>query len=194
MGDPRKIRSKYSGPGHPWRKARIEEEKKLLQEYGLKTKREIWKALSKLKSISSQAKKLIATRGMQGEKEKKQLLMKLQKLGLIKSGAQLDTVLSLTLKDLLERRLQTRLVRKNLAKSMKQARQFITHEHVLINSKKISAPSYLVLLDEDATISFAQSSSLANQEHPERQITINKPIKKTKVSGAQFHKRKGDKK
>lgn len=194
MGDPRKIRSKYSGPGHPWRKARIEEEKKLLQEYGLKTKREIWKALSKLKSISSQAKKLIATRGMQGEKEKKQLLMKLQKLGLIKSGAQLDTVLSITLKDLLERRLQTRLVRRNLAKSMKQARQFITHEHVLINSKKISAPSYLVLLDEDATISFAQSSSLANQEHPERQITINKPIKKIKDSGAQFHKRREDKK
>lgn len=184
MGDPRKIRSKYSGPGHPWRKARIEEEKKLLHEYGLKSKSEVWKSLSKLKDISSQAKKLIAARGLQAEKEKKQLLAKLQRLGLVKPDAQLDNVLSITLKDILERRLQTRLVRKHFARSMKQARQFITHEHVLVNSKKITSPSYLVLVDHDNSITFSNSSSLVNTEHPERKISLSekvKPVKEKKV-------------
>lgn len=182
MGDPRKIRRKYSGPAHPWQKKRIEEEKKILKDYGLKNKTEIWKTSSKLKSFSSQAKKLIATRGEQAEKEKKQLLGKLQRLGLIKQDAKLDDVLSLTLKNLLERRLQTLLVRRHLAKSMKQARQFITHEHVAVNDKKITAPSYLVLVNEEPTMTFVQSSSLSNSEHPERKV-VETPIRKAVAVG-----------
>ena len=39
MGDPRKQRKKFSGPQHPWNKARIDEEKVLLTTYGLKNKK-----------------------------------------------------------------------------------------------------------------------------------------------------------
>jgi len=170
MGDPRKIRRKYSGPGHPWQKKRIEEEKKLLEAYGLKTKREIWKTESKLKSFSSQAKKLIASIGPQAEKEKKQLLSKLHRLGLVKSDAKLDDVLSLTINNLLERRLQTILVKRSMARSMNQARQFIVHEHVLVNNKKITAPSFLVSLDAQENISFSPSSVLSKVDHPERVV------------------------
>ena len=38
MGDPVRIKKKFSKPSHPWRKEKIEEEKILLDDYGLKNK------------------------------------------------------------------------------------------------------------------------------------------------------------
>ena len=73
MGDPKKIRKKYNTPMHPWEGKRIEEEKGLLREYGLKNKKEIWKMRAVLKGFSDQAKKLITATGVQAEKEKQQL-------------------------------------------------------------------------------------------------------------------------
>ncbi|MDP7610203.1 MAG: 30S ribosomal protein S4, partial [Candidatus Woesearchaeota archaeon] len=43
MGDPKKQRKKYSKPSHPWQTERIEVEKVLMKEYGLKNKKEIWR-------------------------------------------------------------------------------------------------------------------------------------------------------
>jgi small subunit ribosomal protein S4 len=170
MGDPRKIKSKYAGPGHPWQRARLEEERGLVREYGLATKRELWKANSKLKTFANQAKRLIALRTVQADLEKKQLLDRVARLGLLKSGAKLDDVLAITLKDLLNRRLQTLVLKKGMARTPRQSRQFIVHEHVMIGPKKISAPSYLVPVEEEAQISFVANSSLASVEHPERAI------------------------
>lgn len=45
---------------------------------------------------------------------------------------------------LLERRLDNVLVRLGFAKTRAQARQFVTHKHVLVNGKKLNIPSYLV--------------------------------------------------
>jgi small subunit ribosomal protein S4 len=170
MGDPRKFKSKYSGPGHPWQRARLEEEGVLAREYGLATKRELWKVASKLKTFASQAKRLIALRTVQSEREKKQLLDRVARLGLLPAGAKLDDVLALTVKDLLNRRLQTVVLKKGLARTPRQARQFIVHEHILVGSKKVSAPSYLVPVSEENLVSFVSNSSLANPEHPERAI------------------------
>jgi hypothetical protein len=36
IGDPRKSRKKWERPGHPWIKARLEEEMRLLGAYGLR--------------------------------------------------------------------------------------------------------------------------------------------------------------
>ncbi|MBW3002083.1 30S ribosomal protein S4 [Candidatus Woesearchaeota archaeon] len=170
MGAPRKLRRKFSGPGHPWQKARIDEEKALKKEYGLKNKSEIWKHNSKLKNFAKQAKRLVALQGEQAEKEKKQLLERLQKLGLISAGADTEAVLSLTIKDILERRLQTIVYRKGLANSMRQARQYISHAHILVGGKQIKAPGYIVKTEEEPTITFVEASALSNPEHPERQI------------------------
>jgi small subunit ribosomal protein S4 len=168
MGDPKRIRRKFVGPGHPWQKERIEVEKQLLYDYGLKNKAEIWKMNSKMKDFGGQAKRLIASRGVQADKETKQLLARLSSLGLLTTAADLDDVLGLTVENLLDRRLQTVLVKKGLARSQKQARQFITHRHVLIGGKVITSPSDLVRLSEEAVITFAVRSALANDEHPER--------------------------
>lgn len=170
MGDARRFRNKYSGPGHPWQQARIEQEKSLVTEFGLKTKRELWKADSKLKGFASQAKRLIALRTSQAEIEKKQLLDRLHRLGLLPGTAQLNDVLGLGVKDVLNRRLQTLVFKKGLARTPVQARQFIVHEHVMVGAKKMSAPSYLVPASDEAQISFVGKSTLANPEHPERDI------------------------
>lgn len=168
MGSPRKIRKKFSGPAHPWQKDRILAEKELQQEYGLRRKYEIWKMNSMLKNFTRQAKNLITLRSKQVEKERTQLLNKLNSLGLISKDAKVEDILALTLKDIMERRLQTLVFKKNLASTVKQARQFIVHEHISLGDKTVTSPSYLVPVEEEAIIRFAGSSLLADVSHPQR--------------------------
>ena len=144
MGDIKKQKKKFSKPSHPWQKDRIEAEKEVLKRYGLRRKNEIWKMDSLLRKFLNRAKTIIAQRSPQSEFEKKQMLDRLYSLGLLKEGARVEDVLNLTLNDIMERRLQTLVVRKHLALTMLQARQFITHEYVAIGTKKITAPSYLL--------------------------------------------------
>ena len=168
MGDPKKARKKYSTPPHPWNKDRIGLEKTLTKEYGFKNKKEIWKISSLLKNFAKQAKTSIVVSTKQAELEKKNLIDKLIRLGLIKQGGQIDDILSLTIKDFCERRLQTLSVRKNLARSLKQARQFIAHGHISIGNKKVTSPNYLVTIEEEAQLCYTSSPALTNNEHPER--------------------------
>ena len=152
MGDPKKQRKKFSKPSHPWQKERIEAEKKILKQYGLRRKYEIWKMDSMLKKFLHRAKTIIGERTQQSELEKKQLLSRLYLLGLLKKDSKMEDVLNLSLKDILERRLQTLVYRKELAKSALQARQFITHEHIAVGDRKITSPSYLVSIEEEPKI------------------------------------------
>jgi len=181
MGRPKRQRKKFSTPSHPWQKERILAEKELLKDYGLRRKYEIWKMNSILKNFTNQAKNLITTKTPQSDKERGQLLTKLSSLRLIESNAKIEDVLSLTLKDVMERRLQTLVYKKNLAKSLTQARQFIVHEHVSIGDKTITAPSYLVHLNEEDNVQFTQNSVFADPNHPERVFQEKKQeIKKVK--------------
>ncbi len=194
MGDPRKTRKKYKGPNHPWNKERLEEEKPLVKEYGLKNKKELWKMNSMMKNFSSQAKSLMASTGPQADKEKQQLLAKLVKLGLIDATQNLNDILSLTVRDILERRLQTQLYKKNLSRSMKQARQFITHDHVLVGGKVITSPAYILTVQEETALGFRDNSGLANPEHVERQIiskseSVKKEVKEEKFKGKKEYKK-----
>ncbi len=168
MGDTKKHRKKYNTPNHPWQKERIDEEKALIKEYGLKNKKEIWKFASMLKNFKAQAKKLVVSHSEQAEKEKENLLKRLYKYNLLEEGKGLPSVLEITLKDVLERRLQTQLVRRSLARTVNQARQMITHSHVMVGDMKIDAPSYLITVQEESTIAFAPNSNFFDFEHPER--------------------------
>ncbi|MBI2151286.1 30S ribosomal protein S4 [Candidatus Woesearchaeota archaeon] len=170
MGDTRKFKKKYQTPLHPWNRKSIEDEKVLVKEYGLGKKKELHIAISFLKKYKDIAKKLIADRTAQGAVEKEQMMSKLIRLGLLSSGAKLDNVLGLELKDVLERRIQSRLYRRSLARSMKQARQFIVHGHVAIGNKTITSPSYMLSLVEESSLCFCSASALALEDHPERAI------------------------
>jgi small subunit ribosomal protein S4 len=161
MGDPRKNRKKFQTPMHPWQSARIESEKEIVKKYGIKRKNEIWKMDSQLKSFLKRAKTVIALRTEQSEIEKKQLLDRLSKLGLLKEGdARVENVLNLTLKDVMERRLQTVLVKKQIAQSMLQSRQFITHGIVAVGTRKVTSPSYLVAVSEEPNIRLLKAINL----------------------------------
>jgi small subunit ribosomal protein S4 len=172
MGDPRKRRKKYSTSVHPWNKVEIDRNKLLRREYGLRIRKELLIADSFLKKYKNMAKSLIANETVQGEKEKNQMLDKLQRLGLLSEGVGLDSVLSIEIKDVLERRLQSVICRKSLARTMKQARQFITHRHIVVGDKEITAPSYLVSTEEENKLGFKGKSGLASEDHPERAIPV----------------------
>jgi small subunit ribosomal protein S4 len=127
-------------------KVRIEEENKLVERYGLKNKREIWKADARIDDIRGQAKKLITSSPEQQER----FLGKLRKMGL--RADKIDDVLSLNKEDWLKRRLQSVLSEKKLAKTPKEARQLIAHKHVAINGNIVNVPSYIVPVNEEDEI------------------------------------------
>ena len=128
----------YSRPKKPFDKLRIEEEAEIKKEFGLKSKREIWKADAKVKIMREKAKKLISA----SEEEKQAFFGRLNKIGIKVSS--ISDVLSLDKKDYLKRRLQTVLVDKKFTTTSKSARQLITHKKVMVNGQSINAPSYIV--------------------------------------------------
>ena len=144
MGLARKTRRKYDTPNHPWQAERIDEEKKLIDEYGLTNKKQIWKMSSLLRNFRKQARDIIGLRGERKESSIKILISKLTRLGLLNKDSTTGDVLNLSLRDILERRLQTVVYKMGLANSVKQARQFILHRKVMVNEKVISSPSYLI--------------------------------------------------
>lgn len=176
MGDPRFNRKKYETPKHPWEADRIKEEWELQKKYGLKNKREIWKAKSILRNFRGQARELQAKLRYgdpQAEKQQKLLFKKLTKLGILnEANATLDAVLSLTVEDILRRRLQTVVYLKGLARTPKQARQFIVHGHIAIGDRKVTIPGYLVRVEEEELIDYYKFSPLADEMHPMRPQVI----------------------
>lgn len=187
MGDNKKLRKQYKTPTHPWNKTRILAEAELSKEYGLKNKKEIMRTEFLLSKFKSQAKQLITRTDKQAEVELEQLKQHLFKLGLASGDVQIDNVLDLSVKDLMERRLQTQVVRKGLARSMRQARQFITHGHIMVGSNKLSVPGHLVTVDQEVAIAFSPSSDLASPEHPERKSPedIKKELEEIKQKEAE---------
>lgn len=165
MGDPKRQRKKYSTPRHPWQKDRIEHELQIIGKYGLRNKKEIWKMKTRIETFRGIAKKLLALSAEEAEKKRKELISKLNRLGILLETASLDDILSLTIEDILERRLQTVVVHKGLAKSMHQARQFIIHGHIAIGGRRVTSPSHIVQRKDETELSFAPNSPYANPEH-----------------------------
>ncbi len=168
MGDPKKQKKKFVTPGHPWQKERLDAERVLVKEYAIKNKQELWKTDSIRKGFNIQVKGMIANDSPQSLLEKKQLINKLYNLGLLSDKeTDLDAVLGIELKDLLERRLQTLVFRRGLARTMEQARQFIVHGHILIGGKKVTSPSHLTTRTEEQSLGFAPGSPYSDSDHPE---------------------------
>lgn len=160
----RKQRKKYETPGHPWEKERMDTEDRILRKYGLRRKREIWKAQTILRNFRTQARSLLTKSGTQAELETKQLFSMLQRFGLIKEDATLDDVLGLTVDKIIERYLNWIVYTKGLAKTPKQARQFIVHGHVVIGGRRIKSPTYMVPLEEETLISVLRPPSAQTQQ------------------------------
>ena len=159
MGDPRKLGKKYSRPTKVWDKQRIMEEGKLLREYGLKNMRELWRAVERLRKIRRQARDLQAV-GAEGAEGMAPFMGKLQRLGIVKGEASLDAVLGLTVRDVLDRRLQTLVYKKGLARTINQSRQFIVHGFIGIDGQKVSSPNYIVPVEKETKLHYTKKIDL----------------------------------
>jgi len=170
MGQIKKQKKKYDTPSYPWQAERILEEGKYTKEFGFKNKKEIWKVIAKLKNYKFQVKNYIADKNSGQMKKEKDLLMnKLLKYGLIKKDSKVEDVLDLEPRDLMERRLNTLIFKSRLARSLKQARQFIVHGHISVNGKKITVPSYLVSLEEESKLRISPKLPIMKEEEKKEQ-------------------------
>ncbi|KPK18329.1 MAG: hypothetical protein AMK69_24925, partial [Nitrospira bacterium SG8_3] len=147
-----------------WDVDRIKEEKALKNEYGLANMSELWRAASELKKYRREARRLLSLTEEERRDDAEKILHKLARLGILKEGAVLDDVLSLDAKAVLERRLQTLVVRKGLARTTSQARQLITHGFIAVNGHKISRPGVMVLLENENAISYARPIDISVPE------------------------------
>ncbi len=152
MGDPKKARKQYSRPRSPWRADQLAQELYLLGTFGLRNKRELWKAQTQLSSVRKQARTLLAATQAVRLREEKKLLDSLIRKGLIREGATLDDILSLTVEDMLARRLQSMVFKKGMALSPLHARQLIVHGHITVGDRVITVPGYEVGGPEEGTI------------------------------------------
>ena len=160
MGDPKYPRRVWRKPKRPLNYELKMEELKTLGTFGLRTKRELWKAHTELSRVRHQARSLLALR-QEIREEKEPILMKsLARIGLVSSDATLDDVLNLNANDLLSRRLQTIVTKKLGFKTPYQARQAVIHGHIMIGERKVDIPSYTVTVAEENSIHFTPESKI----------------------------------
>jgi small subunit ribosomal protein S4 len=152
MGDPKKSKKKYSRPRSIWTSDQISSELYVVGSYGLRNKKELWKAQTEIARIRNQARSLLALPIEVRHETETKLLTYLSRLGLATSSSTLDDVLNLKIEDILERRLQTLVMKRSNLKSPYQARQIVVHGHVSIGNRKINLPGYLVKKDEEPQI------------------------------------------
>ncbi|MBT3574121.1 MAG: 30S ribosomal protein S4 [Nitrosopumilus sp.] len=160
MGDPKYPRKVWRKPKRPLNYELKMDELQTLGTFGLRTKRELWKAHTELSRVRQQARSLLAlTQKVRDEKEPI-LLKSLARIGLISNDATLDDVLNLKPTDLLARRLQTIVSNKLGFKTPYQARQAVIHGHIMIGDRKIDIPSYTVTVEEENSVHFTPESKI----------------------------------
>ncbi len=161
MGDPRYPRKVWRKPKRPLNYDLKMDELKTLGGFGLRTKRELWKARTELSRLRQQARSLLALgEEVRGEREPI-LINSLERVGLVKPGSSLDDVLNLQVNDVLARRLQSIVMKKMDFRTPYQARQAVVHGHVMIGERIVDIPSYTVTVDEEDDVRLLPGSPLA---------------------------------
>jgi small subunit ribosomal protein S9e len=151
----------YATPRRPFEKERLDQELKLIGEFGLRNKREVWRVKYALTKIRTAARELLTLDEKDARRlfEGNALLRRLVRIGVLdESKMKLDYVLGLRLEDFLERRLQTQVFKLGLAKSIHHARVLIRQRHIRVRKQVVNIPSFIVRLDSQKHIDFSLKS------------------------------------
>jgi len=169
-------RKKFSRPRKLHDQTRMDAENELKKKYGLKNKKEIWKADAAIERIRDLAKKLITAEAQEQEK----LFLKLNKMGF--KVEKISDVLGLDKEDWLKRRLQSVLVQKKMAKP-REARQLISHKHVAIDGKIVNVPSYIVKTTEEDKIKVFKKVIKPKVEKKIEELKVEEKEEEVKENG-----------
>ena len=154
----------YDVPRRPFEKERLDQELKLIGEFGLRNKREVWRVKLTLAKIRKAARDLLTLDDKDPKRlfEGNALLRRLVRIGVLSEDKmKLDYVLGLRVEDFLERRLQTQVFKLGLAKSIHHARVLIRQKHIRVRRQVVNIPSFVVRLDSQKHIDFSAKSPFA---------------------------------
>ena len=169
-------------PRRPYERERLDRELKLVGQYGLRCKREIWRVNVVLSKMRRTARLLLTLPETHPRRvlEGSALLRRCHDMGFLEdSKNKLDYVLSLTAPDILERRLQTIVFKNGMAVSVHQARCMILQRHVAVGKQIVISPSFVVRKAREGHIAFAdQSPHGAGRIGRVKRVRINKAAKK----------------